>query len=161
MIQGRAGSGSAFGRGRLLRGAFQKTVQACAADAQDLRGADAIAIAHFQDAADVDAADFVERQRAPIFFERGGTALRLLQPPRRTVQMWFQKFKVESDGGEGLSERGCFLFSGGLCQASWMFACEPVGCLFAETALRPNQKNRLEVCRSLCDESSYPQCEPG
>jgi hypothetical protein len=60
------------------------------------------------------------------------------------VQTWFQKFKVEGDGGEGLSERAYPLFSGRMCQASRMFASEPVGCLFAETALRANQKNRQE-----------------
>src|SRR6185437_6338402 len=53
-----------------MRGiAFQKTVKAGAADAEDLRRADAIAVAHIEDALDVDFANLVERERTPGFVE--------------------------------------------------------------------------------------------
>jgi hypothetical protein len=99
MKQGSAGSGGARCHGRLLGGALQKAVQAGAADSQDLRGADAIAVAHFQNAADVDAADLVERQRSPIFFEGGATALRLLQSGGQVRDI--NEIGIGGDGGAG------------------------------------------------------------
>lgn len=49
--------------------AFQKTVQAGAADTEDLCRAYAIPRAHFEHALDMDSADFVEGQRPPIFLD--------------------------------------------------------------------------------------------
>ena len=67
------------GAGGFLVGAFQVTIEAGAAYAQKLRGANAIAFAGFQDALDVHAANFVERQRAPGLIVQGREAVVLLQ----------------------------------------------------------------------------------
>ena len=52
-------------------GTFQVAIEAGAADAEHLRGADAVAFAGFEDALDVHAADFVERKRAPRLVVKG------------------------------------------------------------------------------------------
>ena len=46
-------------------GTFEMAIEAGAADAEHLRGADAVAFAGFENALDVHAADFIERKRAP------------------------------------------------------------------------------------------------
>src|SRR5574340_1129547 len=46
--------------------AFEVAIETGAADAEDFRGAEAVAVAHFQDFLDVLHADFVERKRMPV-----------------------------------------------------------------------------------------------
>ena len=55
-------------RANVVAVAFQITIQAGSANAEDLRGAKAVAIAHLQNLLDVMLADFVERKRPPVSF---------------------------------------------------------------------------------------------
>jgi len=70
--------GSALGCS-LLSCALQEAIEARATDSKNLRGADAVAVAHFKDALDMDPANFIKRQRTPILFGGRDRAARLLQ----------------------------------------------------------------------------------
>jgi hypothetical protein len=64
----------------LLRGALQEAVEARAANAENLRSADAITVAHFKDALNMNSADLIERKRPPVFLGSGcGGAARFLE----------------------------------------------------------------------------------
>lgn len=65
---------------RFLRCALQEAIQTRAADSENLRRADTVAVAHFQDALDVNSADLIERKRLPILLGCGcDGAARLLE----------------------------------------------------------------------------------
>jgi hypothetical protein len=49
----------------LFIGALEKAIEAGAADAEHLRGAHAVAFAHFENTLDVDTSDFVKWNRVP------------------------------------------------------------------------------------------------
>ena len=70
---------TALGGDCLPAHARQEPVQARAAYAQHLRGADAIAVAVLQHALDVNPSHFVERQGAPVLARGGCVRLRLLE----------------------------------------------------------------------------------
>src|ERR1041385_5826613 len=60
-----------FSFARVIAVAFQVTVQARAANSQNLRGPQAVPLAHFQHALDMHFAYFLERQRPPFVALRG------------------------------------------------------------------------------------------
>jgi len=60
-------------------GAFQMAIEAGAADAEHLRGADAVAFAGFEDALDVHAPDFIEGKRAPGLVVKGCVGIASLE----------------------------------------------------------------------------------
>src|SRR5579862_5141758 len=70
--------GSALGCS-FLSCALQEAIEARATDSKNLRGADAVAVAHFKDALNMDSANFIKRQRTPILFGGRDRAARLLQ----------------------------------------------------------------------------------
>jgi hypothetical protein len=93
-------SSSSFCRGSFLAvGALQEPIQTCAPDAEHLSCADAVAIAHLKNALDMDAADFIERQRTPGTVCGQGASPRPLHVLRQIVHI--DKFGIGGDSGAG------------------------------------------------------------
>jgi hypothetical protein len=88
---------------RFLIRALQMAIQARAADAQQLRGAHAIAFTGFQDALDVRAANFRERQRTPGLVLNLRVAIAFLD-------MFGQIGDVNEIGGGGDGGAGEYVF---------------------------------------------------
>ena len=92
--------GGAFRERSVAGGALEEAIEAGAADAENLRGADTIAVAHFEHALDVNFADLIERQWAPVFIrDSRNTPLRFLEMLGQITDV--DKIGVGRDGSAG------------------------------------------------------------
>jgi hypothetical protein len=81
---------------------LEVAVQASAADTENLRGAQAIAVTHLQNLLDVVLAHFVKRKRTPV-----GIARQLRSP---MLQMFREIADVDEIAGRGDARRGNYIF---------------------------------------------------